>query len=354
MLPDADNRQPDDEMLSSLQTAPSVFVASTDRVLWVVGTKPYPTLAVLRRGLHRPELRIVSGPEGVQAAIEFESVAAKWKALLFMAGVLLLIPLAQVPANWLTARGLLQERAAWAAAMHWSNFLAVLVPTTVAAWLEGQPVWSFGLAWRAGRGRLLAEGVAWGGAAAGILAGVLLATGLARAHGLTLGEGEAIRSGATWALALLGMALFEQSLKHGYLQCILGRALGFWQAAWLLSVLFTLEKLPSVRNPLELTSFLVSGLFACLTLRRTGDLWFAVGLQTGLEWSMVFLFGMGLWLPTLGPPGTLMRVDMQGPVWLSGGRDGIYASAFFLALVVILAWGVQRRFPSSRGLRTPA
>ena len=41
-----------------------------------------------------------------------------------------------------------------------------------------------------------------------------------------------------------------------------------------------------------------------------------------------------------------MRVDMQGPVWLSGGEDGIYASAFFLALVVILAWGVQRRFPS--------
>jgi uncharacterized protein len=94
----------------------------------------------------------------------------------------------------------------------------------------------------------------------------------------------------------------------------------------------------------ELTNFLVTGLFACLTLRRTGDLWFAVGLQTGLEWSMVFLFGMGLSIPTLRPPGTLMRVDMQGPLWLSGGEDGIYASAFFLGLVVILAWGVQRRF----------
>ena len=32
-----------------------------------------------------------------------------------------------------------------------------------------------------------------------------------------------------------------------------------------------------------------------------------------------------------------MRVDMQGPVWLR---------AFFLALVVILAWGVHRRFPA--------
>ena len=41
-----------------------------------------------------------------------------------------------------------------------------------------------------------------------------------------------------------------------------------------------------------------------------------------------------------------MRVDMQGPVWLSGGEDGFYASAFFLGLLVILAWGVQRRFPS--------
>jgi hypothetical protein len=89
-------------------------------------------------------------------------LAAKWKALLFMAGVLFLFPLALVPANWLSARGLLQGRAAWTAAIHWGAFLAVLVPTTVAAWCEGRPVGSFGLAWRAGRGRLLAEGVAWG------------------------------------------------------------------------------------------------------------------------------------------------------------------------------------------------
>ena len=229
-----------------------------------------------------------------------------------MAGVLLLFPLALVPANWLSARGLLQGRAAWTAAMHWGAFLAVLVPTTVAAWCEGRPVGSFGLAWRAGRGRLLAEGVAWGVGAAGLLAGLLHATGVARGHGLTLGAREAIRSGATWGLAMLGMALFEQSLKRGYLQSTLGRALGFWQAAWLLSVLFTLEKLLAYRNPLALTGFLVTGLLACLTLRRTGDLWFAVGLQTGLEWSMVFLFGMGL--PIHFPP----------PAWSSyaGGHAG--------------------------------
>jgi membrane protease YdiL (CAAX protease family) len=273
-------------------------------------------------------------------------LAAKWKALLFMAGVLFLFPLALVPANWLSARGLLQGRAAWTAAIHWGAFLAVLVPTTVAAWCEGQPVGSFGLAWRAGRGRLLAEGVAWGVGAAGLLAGLLHATGGARGHGLTLGVWEAIRSGATWGLAMLGLALFEQSLKRGYLQSTLGRALGFWQAAWLLSVLFTLEKMLAYRNPLALTGFLVTGLLACLTLRRTGDLWFAVGLQTGLEWSMVFLFGIGLPFTSLRPPGALMRVDMQGPVWLSGGEEGFYASAFFLGLLVILAGGVQRRFPS--------
>lgn len=230
--------------------------------------------------------------------------------------------------------------------MHWGAFLAVLVPTTVAAWCEGRPVGSFGLAWRAGRGRLLAEGVAWGVGAAGLLAGLLHATRGARGHGLTLGAREAIRSGATWGLAMLGVALFEQSLKRGYLQSTLGRAVGFWQAAWLLSVLFALEKMLAYRNPLALTGFLVTGLLACLTLRRTGDLWFAAGLQTGLEWGMVFLFGTGLPFTSLRPPGALMRVDMQGPVWLSGGEEGFYASAFFLGLLVILAWGVQRRFPS--------
>lgn len=274
-------------------------------------------------------------------------LAAKWKALLFMVGVLLLFPLALVPANWLRARGLLQGQAAWTAAMNWGVFLAVLVPTTVAAWCEGQPVGSFGLPWRAGRERLLAEGVAWGVGAAGLLAGLLHVTGVARGLGLTPGASEAMRSGATWGLSLLGFALFEQSLKRGYLQSTLGRALGFWQAAWLLSILFALERLLAYRNPLALTAFLVTGLLACLTLQRTGDLWFAVGLQTGLDWSMAFLFGMkGLPFTSLRPPdGALMRVDMQEPVWLSGGEDGFYASALFLGLLAILAWGVHRRFP---------
>lgn len=274
-------------------------------------------------------------------------MAAKWKALLFMVGVLLLFPLSLLPANWLSARGLLQGQAAWTAAMNWGVFLAVLVPTTVAAWYEGRPVASFGLAWRLSRGRLLAEGVAWGVGAAALLAGLLHITGVVRGHGVTPGAWDAIRSGATWALSLLGYALFEQSLKRGYLQSTLGRALGFWPAACLLSVLFALERLLVYRNPVALTAFMATGLLACLTLRRTGDLWFAVGLQTGLDWSMAFLFGMkGLPFTSLRPPGALMQVDMQGPGWLSGGEDGFYASVFFLGLLVILVWGVQRRFPS--------
>lgn len=277
-------------------------------------------------------------------------LAAKWKALLFMAGVLFLFPLTLVPANWLSARGLLQGQAAWTAAMNWGVFLAVLVPTTVAAWCERQPLGSFGLPWRAGRERLFAEGVAWGVGAAGLLAGLLHVTGVARGPGLPPGPSGVIRSGATWGLSLLGWALFDQFLKRGYLQSTLGRAVGFWQAAWLLSILFALERLLAYRSPLALTAFLVSGLLACVTLRRTGDLWFAVGLQTGLDWSTAFLFGMkGLPFTSLRPPdGPLMRVDMRGPVWLSGGKDGFYASAFFLGLLAILAYGVHRRFPSPK------
>jgi hypothetical protein len=54
-----------------------------------------------------------------------------------------------------------------------------------------------------------------GAVGAGLLAGLLHATGGARGHGLTLGAWEAIRSGATWGLAMLGVALFDQSLKAG-------------------------------------------------------------------------------------------------------------------------------------------
>jgi membrane protease YdiL (CAAX protease family) len=276
-------------------------------------------------------------------------LAAKWRALLFMVGVLVLLPLSLSPANWLSAHGLLQGQAAWTAAINWGSFLLVLVLTTVAAWCEGRPVASFGLTRRSRRGRLLTEGVAWGVGAAGILAGLLNVTGVVRGHGASPGAWDAIRSGATWALSLVGYSLFDQSLKRGYLQSTLGRALGFWQAAWLLSTLFALEKLLAYRNPLALTAFLGTGLLACLILRRTGDLWFGVGLQAGLDWSMAFLFGMkGHPFTAIPPPGALMRADMRGSVWLSGGADGFYASAFFLGLLVILAWGVQRRFPSPR------
>src|SRR3954462_4512353 len=61
-----------------------------------------------------------------------------------------LFPAALGPVNWLSARGLLQGRAAWTAANNWGAFVAVLIPTTVAAWCEGQPVGSFGLPWRGG------------------------------------------------------------------------------------------------------------------------------------------------------------------------------------------------------------
>ncbi|MEQ1730952.1 MAG: hypothetical protein ABL982_21495, partial [Vicinamibacterales bacterium] len=54
-----------------------------------------------------------------------------------MVGVLFLFPLALVPTNWLSARGLLQGQAAWTAGLNWGVFLlAVLVATAVAAWCE--------------------------------------------------------------------------------------------------------------------------------------------------------------------------------------------------------------------------
>src|SRR4051794_24882001 len=43
---------------------------------------------------------------------------------------------------------------------------------------------------------------------------------------------------------------------------------------------------------------------------------------------MVFLFGMRHPSASLRTPGALMRVDMQGPVWLSGGEGGLRERAF--------------------------
>ena len=77
----------------------------------------------------------------------------------------------------------------------------------------------------------------------------------------------------------------------------------------------------------------MSGMFFCLTRRRTGSLWFAVGLHAAWDWGETFFYSV----PDSGivAPGHLLKSSLHGPAWLSGGTVGPEGSVF--AFVVMTA-----------------
>jgi membrane protease YdiL (CAAX protease family) len=138
--------------------------------------------------------------------------------------------------------------------------------------------------------------------------------------------------------------LFEEFLVRGYSQWVLGQAMNFWPAAAFLSLAFGYIH---GDNPGESKIGLVAagliGFFLCLTLRRTGDLWWAVGFHMAWDWGESYLYSV----PDSGMllPGHLINSSLHGPVWLTGGSTGPEGS--YLVFVVIGALWVlfDRAYP---------
>jgi hypothetical protein len=144
------------------------------------------------------------------------------------------------------------------------------------------------------------------------------------------------RFAAFWALMFLLVGLFEEFLLRGYSQFTLSRGIGFWPAALVLSCAFGLIHL---RNGGEQWRGLLAaafiGFFFCLTLRRTGSLWFAVGFHAAWDWGETFFYSV----PDSGmvAPGHLLSSSLRGSDWLSGGSVGPEGSVLCL-VVVVFAW----------------
>lgn len=285
----------------------------------------------------------------LQQARNSMSLSLGVRMLVFLLGVLVLFPLMLQPVGVLAARSLLTSQAAWTGALNWGVFLAVAIPTAVAAWLERRPFGDYGYP-RRRAGRRLTEGFVWGVAMASLGALILRVTGAAAFDSAALSVAAATVSGIVWWFSRLGFAALDQLMWRGYLQVTAAKGLGFWPAAWVLAIAFTLEKLLATeyRHALPLVASLTWGLLCALLLRRTGSLWFGTGLQLGLEWGMVFLFGLAAQGTGTHPRGTLMNVSAHN-VLLTGGDAGIRGSVVMPALVALAAALVHVRFSAPGG-----
>src|SRR3974377_2389718 len=88
------------------------------------------------------------------------------------------------------------------------------------------------------------------------------------------------------------------------------------------------------------------GLFFCLTLRRTGTLWFAVGFHAAWDWGETFFYSV----PDSGisyPRQQLLASSLHGSPWLTGGSVGPEGSVLCLVLMAIAWIAFDRIYPKA-------
>ena len=181
----------------------------------------------------------------------------------------------------------------------------------------------------------------WIGALVGFLAisgclfGIFLFHGF-RLSGLAIHGNTMLAATAAWTATFILVGLAEEFTFRGYLQYTLTTGMGFWPSALLLSAIFGFAH---AGNPGEskagLFSVVLFGLLFCLVLRRTGNLWWAVGFHAGWDWGQTFFYGV----PDSGIPPyhNLFNCAFAGKAWLTGGSVGPEASIFTPIVLCIVA-----------------
>jgi uncharacterized protein len=222
--------------------------------------------------------------------------------------------------------------------------IAAVVPAFIMARIENRPFGAYGLPSRVAFGKLFWLGAVWGLVALTILMLVLRGIGAFYFGDLALHGVRVVKFAAFWGLFFLLVGVFEEFLMRGYTLFTVMQAFGFWPAAIVLSVLFGATHLA---NPGEawigIAAAALIGFFFCLTLRRTGNLWFAVGFHASWDWGETYLYSV----PNSGTVATghLLRSSFHGSPWLSGGSVGPEGSVFVFVVIAGLWVVFDRLYP---------
>ena len=191
------------------------------------------------------------------------------------------------------------------------------------------------------------QGLVWGIVAISVLLVTMRGIGVFYFGGLALHGHALLKYGGFWALFFLLVGFFEEFLMRGYTQYTLGEGIGFWPAAVILSIAFGAIHLG---NQGEAWTGALSaagiGLFFCLTLRRTGNLWFAIGMHAAWDWGETFLYSV----PDSGmvAPGHLLNSSFHGTRWLTGGSVGPEGSVLVFVLIAAMWALFDRMYPAKR------
>jgi uncharacterized protein len=218
--------------------------------------------------------------------------------------------------------------------------ICVLGCSLVMARIEKRNLGDYGLSLRRGAGRDFLWGLVWGLC---VISGIMVLIAALRGFsfgGLTLHGIDLLKYASLWAIGFLLVGFVEEFLYRGYVQFTLAQAIGFWPAAVVWSLAFAAVHLNnSGENLIGALEVFLFAIFGCLTLRRTGALWFAIGFHAAADYAETFLFSV----PDSGfrASGTLLHSSLHGPAWLTGGKVGPEASLFSMAMLGLAMFGFQ-------------
>ena len=180
------------------------------------------------------------------------------------------------------------------------------------------------------------EGAVFGFAGVSLLLLLIFLAGGYSPGSLAIHGAALVRATVLWVFASIAIGFAEEFFFRGYPQFILAQGMGFWPAAFLISFLFGALHYftkPYERCPDWASTGLIA-LLLCLTLRRTGDLRFAIGFHAAFDFGAIFVYS--------GPnggnlaPDRLLTATFHGNDWLTGGKLGPEASLLVFPVIAAM------------------
>lgn len=223
-------------------------------------------------------------------------------------------------------------------------FLALMLTAFLMTRIEHRSFADYGLPLDQTFGKRFWQGMPVGFAMLSILMALIAAAHDFSLGHLALSAAGTFHYGLLYMLAFILVGLFEEFSFRGYLQATLASGIGFWPAAVVLAVAFGGIHL---RNSGEAAFGALAagcfGLVAALSLRRTGNLWFAIGMHAAWDWGETFFYSV----PDSGitAQGHLLNSSFHGSRWVSGGSIGPEGSIFVLLVLGLWAVVIHYMFP---------
>jgi membrane protease YdiL (CAAX protease family) len=227
------------------------------------------------------------------------------------------------------------------------SFAIVLIASAIMGRFERRGLAQYGLPARRALGKQFWVGALWGFVMLSVIVGLMGASHAYSLGGLALAPLAILKFGLLWGLGFLLVGMFEEFAFRGYIQFTLTTGLGFWPAAAITCVLFAGLHLGNPgENLVGVVEIVLIAFFLCLALRRTGNLWFAIGWHMAFDWGESFFYST----PNSGihATGRLLNASLMGSKWLSGGSVGPEASVFDVAVTVAGILLLAKLYPQAK------